>query len=249
MRTFGNGNKGRSGPNAGKGRPEGNRFSGGRKPSPAGDGTGFSKRAGSGRNEGDANHPRSYGGGNSGRGEDRPYNRSYSKPYEKGSRPFPKSDNPGETNSESGDRPYRGRNEGSSGDSSNLALGVDQREHREIHMKEHMVVVRKDHQPIQEIAHTKDQKDLQEIHMKGLIVVVRKDRQPIQEIVHTKDQKDPQEIHMKGHIVVVQKDRQPIQEIVHTKDQKGLQQIHMKGHIVVVQKELKAIHRNALLVE
>jgi 23S rRNA pseudouridine2605 synthase len=116
MKTFGNGNKGRSGPNAGKGRTGGNRFSGGRKPSPAGDGTGFRSRAGSGKSEGDASHPRSYSGGSSSRGEDRPFNRSYGKPFEKGLKPYTKSENSGESRSDSSDRPYRSRDERPTGD-------------------------------------------------------------------------------------------------------------------------------------
>ena len=127
MKTFGNGNKGRSGPNSGRGRSEGSRFSGGRKPSPAGDGTGFKKRAGSGKSDGDSSHPRSFGGGNSSRGEDRPYNRSYGKPYDKDARPNSKSDNPRESNSGSADRPYRGRDERPSGGSSNRSFSRPER--------------------------------------------------------------------------------------------------------------------------
>ena len=127
MKTFGNGNKGRSGPNSGRGRSEGSRFSGGRKPSPAGDGTGFKKRAGSGKSDGDASHPRSFGGGGSSRGEDRPFNRSYGKSYDKDARPNAKSDNPGESNSGSTDRPYRGRDERPSGGSSNRSFSRPER--------------------------------------------------------------------------------------------------------------------------
>lgn len=127
MRTFGNGNKGRSGPNAGKGRPGGSRFSGGRKPSPAGDGTGFRKRAGSGNSEGDASHSRSFGGGNSGRGEDRPFNRSYGKPYDKSARPMSKTDDSGEFGRDSNDRPYRGRPERAGGGSSDRSFGRSER--------------------------------------------------------------------------------------------------------------------------
>ena len=127
MRTFGNGNKGRSGPNAGKGRPQGNRFSGGRKPSPAGDGTGFKKRDGGGKSDGDASHPRSFGRGNTGRGEDRPFNRSYSKPYDSSSRPFSKTDNSGESKEDSGDRSFRGRSERPSGGSSSRPYGRSER--------------------------------------------------------------------------------------------------------------------------
>ena len=127
MKTFGNGNKGRSGPNSGRGRSEGNRFSGGRKPSPAGDGTGFRKRAGSGKSEGDSSHSGSFRGGSSARGEDRPFNRSYSKPFDKDSRPFTKSDNQGESRGESADRPYRGRDERPSGGSSNRSFSRPER--------------------------------------------------------------------------------------------------------------------------
>jgi len=127
MKTFGNGNKGRSGPNSGRGRSEGSRFSGGRKPSPAGDGTGFKKRAESGKRDGDASHPRSFGGGSSSRGEDRPFNRSYGKSYDKDARPNSKSDNPGETNSGSSERPYRGRDERPSGGSSNRSFSRPER--------------------------------------------------------------------------------------------------------------------------
>ena len=127
MKTFGNGNKGRSGPNSGRGRSEGNRFSGGRKPSPAGDGTGFRKRAGSGKSEGDSSHPGSFRGGSSTRGEDRPFNRSYSKPFDKDSRSYTKSDNQGESRGESADRPYRGRDERPSGGSSNRSFSRPER--------------------------------------------------------------------------------------------------------------------------
>ena len=131
MRTFSNGNKGRSGPNAGKGRPGGNHFSGDRKPSPAGDGTGYRKRAGSGKSEGDAGHSRSYGGGNSGRGEDRPFNRSYSKTYDKSSRPLSRTDNPAESNGDSRERTYRGHEERPTGGSSNRSFGRPERPARD----------------------------------------------------------------------------------------------------------------------
>jgi len=126
MRTFGNGNKGRSGPNAGKGRPEGNRFSGGRKPSPAGDGTGFRKRADSGRSDGDSSHKKSFGAGGPGRGEDRPFNRSYGKPFEKSSgdsseRPY--RSRPERESGDSTERPYRSRPERGSDDTRNRTYG------------------------------------------------------------------------------------------------------------------------------
>ncbi|MDP4290771.1 MAG: pseudouridine synthase [Bacteroidota bacterium] len=123
MRTFGNGNKGRSGPNTGRGRSGGNRFPGRRKPSPADDGTGFRDRAEGGKREDDASRSGSFGGGRSGRREDRPFNRSYNKPFDKSSRPYPKSDKPGEAKSDSHERPFRGREDRPSRDTSNRSYG------------------------------------------------------------------------------------------------------------------------------
>lgn len=106
---FGNGNKGRSAQNTGNDHQRGSRFSGGRKPSPAGDGTGYGK---SGRNSdsGRSYSPRSTGSGSSRSGEDRPFNRSYNKPLERGTRTFFKTNR---TSSDSADNDFN-KSEGSS---------------------------------------------------------------------------------------------------------------------------------------
>ncbi|NWJ52694.1 MAG: pseudouridine synthase [Bacteroidetes bacterium] len=105
---FGNGNKGRSAQNTGSDHQRGSRFSGGRKPSPAGDGTGYGK-SGRSSDSGRSYSPRSTGSGSSRSGEDRPFNRSYNKPLERGTRTFFKTNR---TSSDSADNNFN-KSEGS----------------------------------------------------------------------------------------------------------------------------------------
>ncbi len=116
---FGNGNKGRSAQHTGNDHQRGSRFSGGRKPSPAGDGTGYGRSERS--NGSDKSYsPRSFGSGSTRSGEDRPF-RSYNKPLERGTRTFFKTNRPSNDSAENtfdnsegssdnaSQRPYRNR--------------------------------------------------------------------------------------------------------------------------------------------